>query len=140
MPSNGSNDTLIPDYLKNEIRSLNAHLPRRQKSLGALLEEDHPHVDCSDGSSHFFKKSEIEYLAQIVDENEQNSLMLPIILEIKSEETGVTIRSKEGIEAKIFSKILEMEVSYKEGSMTIFRPQLNVVRKTLKTTTQYVFL
>jgi uncharacterized protein (UPF0216 family) len=140
MPSNASNDTLIPDYLKNEIRSLNAHLPRRQKSLGTLKKEEHPHVACNDGSSHFFKKSEIEYLAQIVDENEQNSLMLPIILEIKSEETGVTIRSKEGIEAKIFSKILEMEVSYKEGSMTIFRPQLNVVRKTLKTTTQYVFL
>jgi uncharacterized protein (UPF0216 family) len=140
MPSDKESDGLMPDYLKGELRTLNAQLPRRQKSLGALRKEEHPHVDCNDGSPHYFKKDEIEYLAEILDENEQSSLMLPIILEIKSDETGIIIRSKEGIEAKIFTKILEMEVSCRDDTVRIFKPQLGIIRKTLKTTTQYVFL
>ncbi len=140
MPSNKESDSFMPDYLKSELRTLNAHLPRRRKTLGALRKEEHPHIDCSDGSLHYFKKDEIEYLAEILEEEEQSALMLPIILEIKSDDTGVNIRSKEGIEAKIFTKILDMDVSYKDDTVRIFKPQLGVIRKTLKTTTQYVFL
>jgi uncharacterized protein (UPF0216 family) len=140
MPSDKESDGFMPDYLKGELRTLNAHLPRRQKSLGTLRGEEHPHVDCNDGSQHYFKKDEIGYLAETVDKEEYNSLMLPIILEIKSGDTGVIIRSKEGIEAKIFTKILGMEVSYKDDTIRIFKPQLGIIRKTLKTTTQYVFL
>jgi uncharacterized protein (UPF0216 family) len=140
MPSDKESDGFMSDYLKGELRTLNAQLPRRQKSLGALRKEEHPHVDCNDGSPHYFKKDEIEYLAEILDENEQSSLMLPIILEIKSDETGIIIRSKEGIEAKIFTKILGMEVSCRDDTVRIFKPQLGIIRKTLKTTTQYVFL
>jgi uncharacterized protein (UPF0216 family) len=140
MPSNKESDSFMPDYLKSELRTLNAQLPRRQKSLGALRKEEHPHVDCNDGSPHHFKKAEIEYLAEMLDENEQSSLMLPIILEIKSDEMGITIRSREGIEAKIFTEILGMEVSYKDDTVRIFKPQLSIIRKKLKTATQYVFL
>jgi len=140
MPSNNEPDSFMPDYLKSELRTLNAHLPRRQKSLGALRNEEHPHVDCNDGSPHYFKKAEIDYLARILDEDEQHSLLLPIIMEVKSEETGINIRSREGIEAKIFTEILGMEVSYKDETVRIFKPQLGIIRKTLKTTTQYVFL
>ena len=140
MPSNNESDSFLPDYLKGELRTLNAQLPRRQKSLGTLRKEQHPHIDCNDGSPHYFKKDEIEHLARMLDEKEQNSLMLPIVLEIKSDEMGITIRSKEGIEAKIFTEILGMEVSYKDDTVRIFKPQLGIIRKTLKTTTQYVFL
>jgi uncharacterized protein (UPF0216 family) len=140
MPTKSTSDRFIPNYLNGELRAINAHLPRKQKSLSMLLKEDHPHVDCNDGSPHFFKKNELEYLSQMLDENERNLLMLPIIMEVKSDESGIIVRSKEGIEAKIFSEILAMSVAHKLNKVIIFRPQLNVVRKTLKTTTQYVFL
>jgi uncharacterized protein (UPF0216 family) len=59
---------------------------------------------------------------------------------VSLDQEGITIRSREGIEAKIFSKILRMPVVHKENLITIFRPQLSVVREVLKTTTQYVFV
>ncbi len=140
MPTDQFPDGFVAGYLKDEFKALNAQIPRKRKSLTELLKEEHPHVVCNDGSAHFFKKKELEYLSQMLYENEQTSLLLPIIIEITSDQGRVTIRSKEETEAKIFSKILGMNVVCKDGLITIFRPQLNVVRKVLKTTTQYVFL
>ncbi len=140
MPTDQSPDGFVAGYLKNEFKALNAQIPRKRKSLTELLKEEHPHVACNDGSAHFFKKKELEYLSQMLYENEQTSLLLPIIIEIISDQGWVTVRSKGEAEAKIFSKILDMNVVCKDGLITIFRPQLTIVRKVLKTTTQYVFL
>ena len=140
MPTDRSSDGSVAGYLKNEFKVLNAQIPRKRRSLTELLKEEHPHVVCSDGSAHFFKRKELEYLSQMLYEDERNFLLLPIIMEVTPDQSGVTIRSKGGSEAKIFSKILDMTVVSKENIITIFRPQLNVIRKALKTTTQYVFL
>lgn len=140
MPTDHSSDGSVAGYLKDEFKVLNAQIPRKRKSLTELLKEEHPHVVCNNGSAHFFKRKELEYLSQMLYEDERNSLLLPIIMEVTPDQSGVTIRSKGGSEAKIFSKILGMTVVSKENVITIFRPQLNVVRKALKTTTQYVFL
>ncbi|MDO9530135.1 MAG: DUF61 family protein [Syntrophales bacterium] len=140
MPTDQFPDGFVAGYLKDEFKALNAQIPRKRKSLTELLKEEHPHVVCNDGSAHFFKKKELEYLSQMLYENEQTSLLLPIIIEITSDQGWVTVRSKGETEAKIFSKILDMNVVCKDGLITIFRPQLNIVRKVLKTTTQYVFL
>lgn len=125
--------------LKGDLKTLNAHLPRRRKSLSELLEEKRPHVECGDGSTHYFKKKELEYLTKILNNNEKKVLLLPIIIEVESEEGNLTVRSKTGIEAKIFSQILDMPIAFKLDMITIFRPQLAVLRKVLKTTTQYAF-
>lgn len=125
--------------LKGEFRVLNAHLPRKRRSLTELLKEEHPHVICNDGSNHFFKRKELDYLSQMLDDCEQRVLLLPIIMEVNPDQIGVTIRSKKGIEAKIFSKVLGMFVVCKQNMITIGRPQLRIVRKALRTTTQYVF-
>lgn len=125
--------------LKGEFRVLNAHLPRKQRSLTELLKERHPHVICNDGNAHFFKRKELDYLSQMLDKQEQDSLLLPLIIEVSPDQNGVTIRSKKGIEAKIFSKVLGMSVVCKQDMITIGRSQLRIVRKALRTTTQYVF-
>jgi uncharacterized protein (UPF0216 family) len=140
MLTDQSSNGFVKEYLKDEFKALNAQIPRKRRSLTELLKEEHPHVVCNDGSAHFFKKKELEYLSQILHDNERNSLLLPIIIEIISDQGWVTVRSKGGTEAKIFSKILDMTVVWKDGEITLFRPQLTVVRKVLKTTTQYVFL
>ena len=125
--------------LKGEFRVLNAHLPRKRRSLTELLKEEHPHVTCNDGSNHFFKRKELDYLSQMLDNCEQDSLLLPLIIEVSPDQNWVTIRSKKGIEAKIFSKVLGMFVVCKQNMITIGRSQLRIVRKALRTTTQYVF-
>jgi uncharacterized protein (UPF0216 family) len=140
MLTDHSSDDWISRYLRDEFKTFNAQLPRKRKVLTELLKEDHPHVICHDGSAHFFRRKELEYLSKLLDQEEVHSLWLPILLEVSLDQEGITIRSKEGIEAKIFSKILCMPVAHTEDLITIFRPQLSVVRKVLKTTTQYVFV
>jgi hypothetical protein len=125
--------------LKGEFRVLNAHLPHKRRSLTELLKEEHPHVTCNDGSNHFFKRKELDYLSQILDKNERDSLLLPLIIEVSPDKNWVIIRSKKGIEAKIFSKVLGMFVVCKQNMITIGKSQLMIVRKVLRTTTQYVF-
>lgn len=132
-------DRTFENCLKGDLKTLNAHLPRRRKSLSELLEEKCPHVECGDGSTHYFKKKELEYLTEILNNEEKQMLLLPIIIEVGSDEGNLTIRSKIGIEGKIFSKILDMPIACKLDVITIFRPQLTVLRKVLKTTTQYAF-
>lgn len=136
---NPAPDSVFESCLKDGMKTLNAHLPRKRKTLSELLEEKHPHVECGDGDAHFFKKKELEHLAGMLDNNEKQTLLLPIIIEVGSVEGGMAVRSKTGIEAKVFSKILDMPIPCTSDIITIFRPQLNVLRKVLKTTTQYVF-
>lgn len=132
-------DRIFESCLKGDTKALNAHLPRRRKTLGELLEEERPYVECGDGSTHVFKKKELEYLKQIVDNEDKETLFLPIIIEVGSREDRLVVRSKTGTEAKIFSRILEMPISWKSDTITIFKPQLQVLRRVLKTVTQYVF-
>lgn len=140
MPTDQYSNEFVEGYLKDEFKVLNAQIPRKRKSLTELLKEEHPHVVCNDGSAHFFKRKELEHLSRMLYEDEQKSLLLPIIIEIISDQNWVTVRSRGEAEAKVFSKILDMNVVCKDGMITIFRPQLTIVRKVLKTTTQYVFL
>jgi uncharacterized protein (UPF0216 family) len=140
MLNNPSSDDWISRYLKDEFKTFNAHLPRKRKVLTELLKEADPHVIGHDGSAHFFRRKELEYLSKLLDQEQARSLWLPILLEASLDQEGITIRSRKGIEAKIFSKILGMPVVYKEDLITIFKPQLRVVREILKTATLYVFV
>ena len=132
-------DRAFENCLTGDMKTLNAHLPRRRKTLSELLEEECPHVECGDGSTHVFRKKELEYLAQVVDNEDRETLLLPIVIAVGSGEGRLVVRSKTGTEAKIFSRILEMPITYRSDMITIFKPQLQVLRRVLKTTTQYVF-
>ena len=139
MPTDRLTDTSIGIYLQDEFRAMNANIPRRRKTLSELLDEEHPHVDCSDGSTHAFKRNELDLLSNMLDNEELGLLMLPMLMEVSPGQSGIKIRSPKSIEAKILSAILDMEVMYKQKTVTIFRPQLTVIRRMLKTCTQYVF-
>lgn len=140
MPINkGSPDRTFEDSLHGDLKTLNFYLPKKRKQLKKLLEEGRPHVMCSDGSTHYFRKKELEYLAGILNNNEHHLLLLPIIIEVGSEHDLLLVRSRTGIEAKIFSSVLGMPVTVKTDMIFIVKPQLAVVRKILKTTTQYAF-
>ncbi len=129
----------LQEYLKDEFRALNAHLPRKQKSLLALLHEEYPHVVCNDGSTHFFKRKELEYLASLVDVGEQEALLLPVFIELRSEQDEVAVICERRLGEKIISEILNMPVTGGEGKLIIYKSQLGEIRKVLKTTTQYLF-
>jgi len=139
MPDKLTYQRILQEYLRDELRVLNAHLPRKQKPLSDLLREEYPHVVCNDGSTYLFKRKELEYLASLIDSDEQQALLLPMLIELSSDQGEAAVILGEEVEENIISKILGMPVTRKQARITIYRPQLALLRKKLKTTTQYIF-
>ncbi len=134
-----SHERMLQEWLKGEFRVLNAHLPSELKPLSALLKEEHPYVTCSDGTAHLFKKKELAYLAGLLDAEEQQKLLLPMLIELGASQGEVLVICRDKLEEKIISHVLDMPVACKQGRISLYRPQLGVLRKVLKTTTQYLF-
>jgi len=130
---------ILQEYLKGELRVLNAHLPCVQRPLSVLLSEKPASVVCNDGSTHLFKRKELEYLADIIDEDKQEDLLLPMIIEVNPGQEEMAVIRRGEVEEEVISKILNVTATIKQGRIVIYKPHLALLRKTLKTTTQYVF-
>ena len=131
-------EKVLQRYLSDELKVVNAHLPRQRKSLCELLDEEYPQVICSGGGVQSFKKKELAYLAGLLNDEECRRLLLPMLIEVLPDQGEATVLSREGIEEKVISHILEMPLVRTERGIRIYRPQLSAVRQVLKTTTQYV--
>jgi len=138
-PSELPYQRMLQECLRGELRVLNAHLPCEQKTLSDLLGEEYPNVVCNDGSTHLFKRKELEYLASMIDTDEQEALLLPILIEVNPGQGEMAIICRGEVEEKVISKILDMPVTPKQGRIMLYKPQLALIRKPLKTTTQYLF-
>ncbi|MEA1872378.1 MAG: DUF61 family protein [Chloroflexota bacterium] len=138
-------EKILQDCLRGELRLVNTGLPQSQKrqskenKLFYLLNEKYPHVVCNDGSTHFFKKSELEYLASMIDTDEQKALPLPMLIELGANQAEAAIICEGKIEEKVISKALNMPVTCQERRIRIYKPQLALLRRKFKTTTVYVF-
>ena len=132
-------EKMLQNCLRGELRIVNTGLPQSQKRLSNLLEEKYPSVICNDGSSHFFKRSELEYLASLLDTDEQKALSLPMLIELGGKQAEAAVICLGKMEEKVTSRALEMPVTCRERRIRIYRPQLALLRKKLKTTTVYVF-
>ncbi len=129
----------IEEYLEKELRIVNKHLPYRRIPLSELLKQEFPYIVLRDGTLHYFKRRELEYLASITSRDEWSKLYLPIIIEIRPElgKGAGVIRGE--IEVKVASKILNIKVEEKAKQLIIYRPQIMLLRQLLPTTTQYAF-
>ena len=132
-------EAMLQEYLKGEFRVVNAHLPCELKPLSTLLREGYPSVVCKDGGIYLFKKKELEYLASILDAGEQDVFFLPMLIEIIPSQDEMAIISRGKLEEKVISQILGMPVTSKKGRIKIYRSQLALIRKALRTATQYIF-
>ncbi|UCC16621.1 MAG: DUF61 family protein [Dehalococcoidales bacterium] len=139
MLDNSRYDRLLQESVKNELRVVNSQLPSAQKSLDVLLKEETPSITLNDGTLHLFKKKELTYLSDITDSSLWNNLLLPVIIELNPGEDEYLIVCRGEVEEKIFSAILGMPVKIRHHRIVIYKPQLAVIRKILKTTTQYLF-
>jgi uncharacterized protein (UPF0216 family) len=94
---------------------------------------------CRDGSMHLFKRRELRYLASLIDDEEQKALLLPILLEVNAGRGEVAVMCQGEVEEKVMAKVLDMPVTPRQKKIVLYRPQLALVRKQLRTTTQYLF-
>jgi len=132
-------EKMLQNCLRGELRVFNTGLPQIQKRLSNLLEEKYPHVICNDGNTHFFKRSELEYLASLLDADEQKALPLPMLIELGANQAEAAVICEAKMEDKVISKALNMPVTCEERRIRIYKPQLALLRKKFKTTTVYVF-
>ena len=132
-------EKLLQECLKSELKVVNAHLPCKQKPLSDLLVEEYPHVLCRDGSTHLFSRKELKYLASLLDMEEQKKLLLPILIGVSTGDSEMVVICHGMEDEKVISKVLNMPVSRKQKGIAIYNPQLAVIRKLLRTTTQYIF-
>lgn len=132
-------EEMLQECLRNELRVVNAGLPCRQERLSDLLSSEYPHAVCNDGSTHFFKKRELEYLASVLDVAEQEALLLPILIQIGANQAETSIICEGRVEEKVISRALDMPLTCEHGKIRIYKPQLALLRSKLKTTTVYVF-
>ena len=132
-------EIMLRECLRGELRVVNAGLPRARKRLPDLLCEEYPHVICHDGSTLLFKRKELEYLASMLSADEQEGLFLPILISLgETQDQAAAIYAGEA-EEKVLSQTLNMPLTCEKGKVTLYKPQLALLRKKLKTTTQYVF-
>ena len=132
-------ERMLQDCLRGELRLVNTGLPQSQKRLSNLLNEKYPYVVCNDGSTHFFKKNELEYLASMIDTDEQEALPLPMLIELGANQAEAAVICTGKVEEKVLSKVLNMRVTCEESRIRIYKPQLALLRKKLKTTSVYIF-
>ena len=66
--------------LQNELRKLNAHLPKNRKTIRELLAEDQPAVSTVGGEKVTMKKPEVEALSAELPGDLHDRVKLPIVL------------------------------------------------------------
>jgi len=133
-------ERLLQAYLSSELRLVNSGLPQSRVSLAELSSQVQPQIPCADGSQQMVKRSELEYLSSLLDASDRQSLMLPILIEIAGDQSGAVVICPGSAEQKVVSSVLGMHVEYERpGQMRIYKPQLALLRRKLKTTTQYMF-
>jgi len=133
-------ERLLHGWLSGELRLVNTGLPRARRRLSELLGEETPAVSCNDGTNHLLKRAELRFLAGLLDEDEQEQLLLPILIEMRGGETEAVALCPGDAELKVLSSVLSMRLHYERpGRVRLYRPQLSLLRSKLKTTTQYAF-
>jgi len=124
--------------IKLELSKLNVHLPERRPSLREALSSARPQVVARDGSTHAFKREELEFLAGLLPEADRDKLQLPILIALEPKLGRGTARISGEAEVRVVSQVLEKEPA--AGELLIYRPEVAILRKKLPTTTQYLFL
>lgn len=75
-----SRDRFVDTMLREEMRRLNAHLPKSRQLLSELLLEESPSVPTVDGGKIIMKRSELEEFASTLPEEVKDRVRLPLVL------------------------------------------------------------
>ena len=126
--------------LMREIYRINNHLPAKRPSLAKLMEQEEPSVRLRDGSTHSFRRSELEKIVALLDPGEEEKLLLPIVLEIVSDFRGY-FRVRGRVAVKVVDKLLNSYDPLDEPEERLYpRYLLPRIRRELPTTTTYAFI
>lgn len=125
--------------LKKLLLAMNQHLPKQRRPLSELLLEKEPRYYGKDGHSYRLDKSELVFIASLLDSLDKARLRLPILLMSDTSYEGGAWKVTGKVEARLISKILGREID-SEDEIRLYYPHLSEVRKKLPTTTTIMFM
>jgi hypothetical protein len=123
--------------ISKQVQMLNRHLAIARRDLESLLREEKPKITLKDGSTHSFRKEELEKIGRILPHELHSKLMLPIYIELSDKYGGGTARISGKSECKVIAHVLGKKMQGDE--LFIYKPELKQLRRELPTTTQYMF-
>src|SRR6266571_9401929 len=72
-------DRLTDTVIREEMRRLNAHLPKQRRTLSELLAEETSSVPSADGGKIVMRKTELEDLARNLPDTLRERVRLPFV-------------------------------------------------------------
>jgi len=128
----------VEKLLQAELRIVNKHLPLERKTLAQLLKEEVPYVRCRDGSIHVFKRSELEKLKNLVNDEEAQKLLLPMIIRVRVDMDTPTGFIEDPLEASVVRRILGLKppLDNTNQELYLYKPQLFELRYRFSTVFQ----
>jgi hypothetical protein len=120
----------------NLVKNLNRHVPTR-RSLRELLEEERPYVKGRDGKRQSISKQELLLIAETLPSEQWDRLRLPLLLEMSADFETTAARVQGSLECEVIRKLLGFPKS--GNRIVLYLPEIQLLRRTLPTTTQYVF-
>jgi uncharacterized protein (UPF0216 family) len=73
-------ERLADTMLRDEMRRLNAHLPKKRQTVRELLSQESPSVPTVDGNRIVMKMAEIEELSRLLPEAIWDRVKLPLVV------------------------------------------------------------
>ena len=128
-------------FVSKQLEILNKHIAKSRKGLEQLLQETRPNIILRDGSTHSFKREELEKLAGLLPAESHRNLKLPLYIELSPQRFGRgTARISGRLEGRTVLKVLGIEKKeWMEDELFLYRPDVRRLRRRLPTTTQYMF-
>ena len=125
-------DRIADTMLRDEIRKLNAHLPKKRLVLSELLNLETPSVPSADGGKIVMKKAELESLAKSLPEDLLSRVKLPLVL-LRRTDLGLGAFSLLGDrveEYALFRILAESNITWEEFQNQIppyvfYKPQVS---------------
>jgi uncharacterized protein (UPF0216 family) len=129
---------IVEKLLQAELRIVNKHLPLERKTLAQLLKEEVPYVRCRDGSIHVFKRSELEKLKNLVNDEEAQKLLLPMIIRVRVDMDTPTGFIEDPLEASVVRRILGLKppLDNTNQELYLYKPHLFELRYRFSTVFQ----
>lgn len=137
----------IERLIEHEIDSANDHLPVRRIPLDELISSDTPSFKTRGGEVSAFLRAEISMLAEEVPSVHHDSIMLPIVI-LRRRDLGSGIYTVTGSKVELFlvQRFLEHnslgwdEINRWTPTDRYARPQIQILRRKLSSTTQLGFV
>ena len=128
-------DRFANAVFRDELRSLNSHLPKSRRTLKDLLEDPAPSVASVSGHPIKMKREELEDLSRVIGPDDLGRVKLPIILVRRRDlGTGAFTVLGDPFEEYIVMKITESftgaydQFSTQRGStFAIYKPQVSLL-------------